>query len=235
MNLGAFSFSSAQFKNVPDASPIMAYKLFDKNNALVNPDDLQNRAVWYEHGMTKEQAFVKAFGTRLKVIINPEKAINPTVPDLLYHGKLADLKCQDTPFFIADNYGIPATYAVTFNLKDALHYGSLGKNYPDLSIFFWIDWVAIKMEKNGEAYSVEPLTGVWCVGFNQLNEIRLQSPIHWYHQRTRHQESSLKQREMLVRFEPRLQEGNKVWAIRERMGNAACSYVFDARRFEQVG
>jgi hypothetical protein len=233
MNLGAFSFLSAQLKKCPGYC-MMAYKLFDKNNTLVNPEDLQNRAVWYEHGVTKEQAFVKAFGARLPVIINPEKTSNPTVPDLLYKGKLADLKCQDTPFFIADNYGIPATYAVTFNLKDALHYGPLGKRYPDLTIFFWVDWVAVRMEKGKNIFQADPMQGVWQVSFEELDLMRLQSPIHWYHQRSRHQESNPKQQETFAQFDPRLKEGNNVWAIREYKGNAACSYVFDLRKFKRA-
>lgn len=87
----------------------------------------QNRAVWYRHGVKKEDIFVEKFGHEFDVQINPQKKNDPTVPDLIHKQNLADLKCQNTPFFFARTKGVDPTYAVTFNLKDAYNYGSWGK------------------------------------------------------------------------------------------------------------
>ncbi|MBI4790342.1 MAG: hypothetical protein HY782_25195 [Chloroflexi bacterium] len=212
----------------------MAYQLFDKDNREVTPSDLQNRAVWYVHGASREQVFVARHGKALGVALNPAKANDPTVPDLLYGGHLADLKCQDTPFFLAGHYGVEPTYAVTFNLKDALNYGRWGQNHQDFSIFYWVDWVAVRMVMNGKSYAAQPLTGVWHVRFARLDEMRRTRPIHWYNQRHRQPETDPRMQRILKQFEPRLAEGDMVWAIRGVRSNAACSYVFDVRSFERV-
>jgi len=132
----------------------MAYQLFDVNGKEVRQSDLQNRGVWYRHGVNKEDVFVEKFGTKFGVQINPQKKNDPTVPDLIYNQKLADLKCETTPFFFAFKDKIDFTYAVTFNLKDAFNYGKWGKNYETLIIFYWIDWIATRMVSNGKPYFV---------------------------------------------------------------------------------
>ncbi|HLO15794.1 MAG TPA: hypothetical protein VK206_13255 [Anaerolineales bacterium] len=212
-----------------------SYKLFDKNDNIVNPGELQNRAIWYQHGVSKEQVFVNQFGPTLDVRLNPEKEQDATLPDLLHKKHLADLKCQDTPFFRARKYQVDPTYAVTFNLKDMLQYGKFGKNYRDFTIFYWVDWVAVRMEMNNQKYSALPLSGVWRVSLSQLDQMCQSRPIHWYNQRARHYEISPQRRKLLLQFEPRLKDGENVWAIRGLGDNAACSYVFDLRDFEKVG
>lgn len=214
---------------------MIPYKLFDKNNDLVNPKELQNRAIWYQHGVSKEEVFVNQFGQKLDIQLNPEKKNDPTLPDLLHEDHLADLKCQDTPFFRAKKYGGDPTYAVTFNLKDMLQYGRFGKNYQSFTIFYWVDWVAVRMEMYDQKYIAQPLSGVWRVRFAKLDQMRHSRPIHWYNQRERHHETSPQRQEFLLQFEPRLRDGNNVWAIRGLGNNAACSYLFDLRSFEKVG
>ena len=212
----------------------MSYKLFDPSGNEVTPADLQNRAAWYVHGASKEQVFVNTHGKSLGVALNPSKLKDPTAPDLVFNGHLADLKCQDTPFFLAGRYGVDPTYAVTFNLKDALNYGRWGKNYKDLSIFYWVDWVAVRMEMSERHYIARPLTGVWHVDFVRLDEMRHTRPIHWYNQRNRQAETNPRTRQILQEFEPRLAEGDVVWAIRGTGKNAACSYVFDLNQFTRL-
>ncbi len=143
----------------------MAYQLFDPEGREVTQADLQNRAAWYDHGLTAEQVFVRRYGERLGAALNPEKRRSPTVPDLVFRGRLADLKCQNTPFFLADRYGVDPTYAVTFNLKDALAYGQWGHRYRDFHIIYWVDWVAVRMARGGRDSVVKPLSGVWAVEF----------------------------------------------------------------------
>jgi len=212
----------------------MAYQLFDANGSEVTNADLQNRAVWYRHGVRREDVFVETYGSGLGVQINPEKKRNPTVPDLLHQTHLADLKCQNTPFFHAFKVGIDPTYAVTFNLKDAYSYGKWGKNHANLVIFYWVDWAAVKMVSNGKVHTASHLTGVWKVDFSTIEELRSTSPIHWYNQRNRQYETHPDMKANLAAFEPRLVDGKNVWSIRETGINAACSYVFDLRKFERL-
>jgi hypothetical protein len=210
------------------------YLLFDENGVSVNPQALQNRAIWYEHGATQEMIFVKRYGDKLGVCINPEKRSKPTAPDLLYKNNLSDLKCQHTPLFTAGKYGIDPTFAVTFNLKDALNYGQWGHSYKNFSVFYWVHWTAVKMKMYDKTYKAKPLNGLWRVDFSKPEELRRSSPIHWYNQRNRCNEQNPPQRELLTKFEPRLQEGNIVWSIRGSQNNAACSYVFDLNTFEKI-
>jgi hypothetical protein len=116
-----------------------AYQLFDKNNNPIAFNDLQQRAAWYVQGFKREQVFVNRFGPALELQLNPKKEIDLTVPDLLYKGNLADLKCQETPFFFANRFGIDPTFAVTFNLKDALSYGKWGHGFENFTVFYWVD------------------------------------------------------------------------------------------------
>lgn len=212
----------------------MAYQLFDPYDKEVTNADLQNRSAWYRHGVKKEMVFAERFGERFKVAINPEKSRNPTVPDLIHDGHVADLKCQNTPFFFAFKVGIDPTFAVTFNLKDAYRYGKWGRDYQKMTIFYWVDWVAVKMISNGKSYSAAPLTGIWEVEYAKLEEARRSSPIHWYNQRSRQHETNPEMQKMLLDFEPRLRDGRNVWSIREAGINAACSYVFDLRNFKRL-
>jgi hypothetical protein len=101
-------------------------------------------------------------------------------------------------------------------------------------IFYWVDWAAVRMASNGKSYSTQPLSGVWKVDFSTLELLRASSPIHWYNQRNRQHESHAELKKNLAAFEPRLVDGPNVWSIREVGVNAACSYVFDLRKFEQL-
>ena len=212
----------------------MSYLLYDEDGNVTNPKELQNRAIWYQHGESREKSFVALYGDKHEVILNPNKKFDHSAPDLMFKGDLADLKCQETPIFIAGRYGLDPTYAVTFNLKDALNYGRWGNNYERLSIIYWVEWIATKMIMYGKEYRVKKLKGVWHASFQQIDEMRLKSPIHWYRQRNRTLEKNHKQSEILAKFEPRLIEGDNVWSIRGAQDNAACSYIFDLRKLKRL-
>jgi hypothetical protein len=103
------------------------------------PHNTEDRGWWYLHGETLENKFVDICQEKfnLNAQINPEKQTNKFAPDLLVNGAIADLKTQNTPFFLAGKYKIPPRYAVTFNRKDYLRYKEL---YPQIVIYFWLDW-----------------------------------------------------------------------------------------------
>jgi hypothetical protein len=212
------------------------FKLYDLYGKEVTQANVEHRAAWYALGQSRERVFVRQFGPWLGAKINPAKAYDLTVPDLAVNGSLADLKCQDKPFFSAKFYGKEPTYTVTFNLKDAYHYGPFGKGYPNMTIFYWVEWYVVKMVMldSGAVYTVPPLRGLWRVPFDKLDTLRHNQPIHWYERRGYSYEKDEIEQQRLLGFESRLEEGRNVRALRGLGDNAACSYLFDLRDFEQV-
>ncbi|MCG3776151.1 MAG: hypothetical protein JW395_3000 [Nitrospira sp.] len=212
-----------------------SYELYNANDEPIDQGDVENRATWYESGASQEEVFARRYGQTLGVCINPEKTTNPAALDLLHHGCLADLKCQQTPLFTAKrHYKIDPTYAVTFNLKDAFSYGPWGNNYPGLQIFYWVDWVSVRMVMGNNTFTAQPLQGVWRVPYATLEQKRKSAPIHWYFRRWKVPEQNPETARLLREFEPRLIEDQQVAAIRGKGANAACSYVFDLNEMERV-
>jgi hypothetical protein len=139
-------------------------------------------------------------------VINPAKAADVYAPDLIVEGHLADLKCQRTPFFKAQElYGIDPQFAVTFNTNDFERYRDA---YPSLDIYFWISWQRTEMTIRGESYSVKPMAGVWRASFPAI--------------RRRIQEQRVGAHAYLHR-------------LFDTQGNAKSSFVFDLRQFEFLG
>lgn len=160
----------------------MVYQQFDKNGNEIKHSDLQAKSLWYKDGERIEEAFVKKHGESLDLSINPEKTGNPYAPDLVYQkDKLADLKTQNTPFFKAKNlYGIDATYAVVFNRKDAVRYY---RKYPDIIIYFWVEWHSVKFKMGSNTIEVGYINGVWKIPFQNLIGLLTKAPLHEYQQR----------------------------------------------------
>ncbi|WP_286760617.1 hypothetical protein [Salegentibacter sp. UBA1130] len=175
------------------------YKLYDKNGVEVNHSDLQSKKLWCKNGEQIEEAFVEKFGDKLKLKINPEKSTNPYAPDLVYEEQiLCDLKTQNTPFFKAEKlFGIDPTYAVVFNRKDAIRYY---RKYPDIVIYFWVEWHSVKFEMSRFSKEVEYLNGVYKISFKDLIPFLKKSKEHSYQQR-----------------------------VNDRKGNAKSSFVLDLR------
>ena len=214
-----------------------SYKLYDLTGREVTPKEVESRSLWYELGESGEFAFVAKFGDQLNVKINPEKSHNPSEPDLECHGNLADLKIQTTPFFQSSRYGMNPQNTVTFNLKDAWEYGAPGKDYKNFTIFYWVKWLAIHGVGRNWNTKVEPLSGVWRIPFEQLDEVRKSAPVHWYVRRgqgTPEPRQDAAQR--LLKFEPRLfcEERKVAMSLRGYGGNAACSYLLNLDNFERV-
>ena len=163
--------------------------------------------MWVIEWRKQEDAFVEEVAPRLNIeaIINPEKQTNPYAPDLLVNGELADLKCQQTPFFKSYVlYKIPNQYAVTFNKKDFLSYK---EKYPSIVIYYWLNWTEISKSIRDIVYTVKPMTGIWRVDFSYLQEIieNQQTHLHTYKRR-----------------------------VGDSLGNALNSYVLDVRKFQNL-
>lgn len=171
----------------------MGYNLYDKFGKVINHNNLQDKTTWCKEGFKTEEVFIEIYGKKLQLQINPEKDHNPYAPDLaeIVTRKLADLKVQNTPFFKAQNlYNIPPTFAVVFNLKDKLRYE---KYYPQIDIYFWIDWVAVTFEMGSFKIRVNPLYGVFKISFQLLLKILKNAPLHSYAQRRNDTKGNAKQ------------------------------------------
>lgn len=161
----------------------MGYKLFDVNGIEILHHDLQDKCQWCHDGEQTEEAFVRLYGAGLGLVINPAKKDNPYAPDLVNvnNGNEADLKFQGTPFFKSFSlYGIDPTYAVVFNLKDSQRYL---RHYPEIEIYFWINWQAVRFEMGRTLISVKPLNGVWMTPFRDMYNYLSICNIHSYNQR----------------------------------------------------
>lgn len=97
----------------------------------------------------------------LNVEINPAKSTDPTAPDLLVNGRIADLKVQNTPFFSASSYSMNPQFTVTFNRKDYERYDAM---YPEIEVYFWINWTQLSWKN----YSVKELNSVFKADFSAL-------------------------------------------------------------------
>lgn len=130
----------------------------------------EDKRWWVTEYRKQEDVFVQEIAPQLglKAIINPRKETNPYVPDLIVDGRIADLKCQITPFFKSKSfYGIPNQYAITFNQKDYINYST---NYPDIVIYFWVNWKTTSLQIGNDLYKVKPMEGIWRAEFTKIQK-----------------------------------------------------------------
>jgi len=180
----------------------MTYELYTQDGQVIKQGDIQDKMSWCRRGETLEDEFLRVYGDRLKLKLNPAKKEKPTVPDFIYipGNRIADLKTVNTPFFSARRYGVDPQYAVTFNKKDLEYYR---RCYSDILLYFSIDWIATKLVIKGcKIYTVEPMVGVWGIRFCNIQKLCCPENLHEY----------------------KLRIGDKV--------NATHSYVLDLRRNE---
>jgi hypothetical protein len=147
----------------------------DNRNAVV-PHDTEDKGWWLRHGEKLETRFVDLCREKLGLDarINPDKALDPTVPDLIVEGLLADLKTQNTPFFTAGRYGLDPRFAVTFNRKDYERYKKL---YPEVIVYFWLDWTQTEWKDS----HVDYYGGFFRLPFSTLSQlIEKGAPEHQY-------------------------------------------------------
>lgn len=101
----------------------------------------ENRSEWYSLGEERENLFIKEYGERLELIINPSKVKYKTAPDLysLKDCRSAELKVQFEPFFKSQSiFNIDPQFAWTFNQNDLLDYAiTKDDNFP---IYIWVKY-----------------------------------------------------------------------------------------------
>ena len=146
----------------------------NRNDSVVH--DTEDKGWWCQHGVQLERAFVGLCKSHLMIdaMENPEKETNLFAPDLIVEGIVSDLKVQNTPFFVSRRYGLDPRRAVTFNRKDYERYKAL---YPDINIYFWVDWVQTE-SKYGH---VDYLAGIYRLPFADVARmIEAGAPEHGY-------------------------------------------------------
>ena len=185
-------------------------KMYDILGNEVTNQDLQNKGTWCKHGVNKENTFINLHGHQLRLIINPEKSRDIYAPDLtdLTGQDLADLKTQNTPFFTAIKYGYSPQTTVTFNKKDADRYRV---KYPNIDIYFWVEWVAVKYFKNSTNkyypdtdIQVVPMYGIWKVSFKDLDAIINKAPTHSYSKRVNDNKGNAKESYLINLMHPKI-------------------------------
>jgi len=141
------------------------------------PHNTEDKNWWLLHGVGLENRFIRICNEKLNLdaLINPEKKNNPYAPDLIVNKRIADLKTQNTPFFTSTRYKIEPRFAVTFNRKDYERYKTL---YPDIDIYFWVDWI----QTEWRGIKVDYLGGIFTLPFKSVQEIieNENAPEHHY-------------------------------------------------------
>ncbi|WP_312422101.1 hypothetical protein [Anaerospora hongkongensis] len=151
----------------------------------------EDKQWWIDnYGLPREEYFIENIAPSVegvKVLLNPEKNVNPYAPDLITpEGKIADLKCQTTPFFkVKELFNLDPQFTVSFNKKD---YERYSQNYPNIVVVFWVNWVetSYTQKGNGKIYTVKPMNGIWSCELNSINNWVKNSrvPLHKYYNRT---------------------------------------------------
>lgn len=153
--------------------------------------DTEDRAYWYGLGCREEADFCAGPAIRagLQVRVNPVKARNPKVIDLIRirtdgSEGYADLKTQRTPFFTARRYGHDPALTVTFNLKDLRHYE---RRYPQADVIYHVCWTQTELALRGgpEVLRVPVVEGVWLTSVPQIRALigAGRAPVHAYQHR----------------------------------------------------
>jgi hypothetical protein len=140
------------------------------------PSNTEDKLAWVRYGEVLEQRFIEtAQALGYDIRLNPEKSRDPTVPDLLWDSRIADLKQNCEPFFKSrELYGVDPGFVWSFNLKDFDRYTRL---YPGIRVLFWSQREAC------QAYGVSlpALKGCWTATLDEIRaQIETGTPVHEY-------------------------------------------------------
>lgn len=129
-----------------------------------------DKADFYAYGTAKERLFVRMIAPKygLSAEIHPAKESDKYHPDLLVDGKIADLKAKEEPFFMAlDMFKIDPQYCVSFDVHDMERYAKL---FPEIEIYFWVNWSVVVKEFRGWTYRVDQVNSVWVGTLDEINQ-----------------------------------------------------------------
>ena len=168
--------------------------------------DNQDKDSWCRVGEKQEREFVvdRLFRLGIGGFVNTEKIIDPFTHDLQVMFK-SDLKSVRTPLFKAQElYGLDPQYTVTFNDKDAVRYR---KYYPNIVVFFDVNWSVTSKEIKGHIYTVQPMHETYAGFLDDISRAVKDagSLQHAYRQR-----------------------------VDDASGNAKSSWVFDVRKLHKL-
>jgi len=168
--------------------------------------DTEDKKAWCSSAEEQERNFVVDRLFRLGVggFVNTDKLTDPFTHDLQVMLR-SDLKSVSTPLFKAlDLYGIDPQYAVTFNDKDIKRYRSL---YPNIVVFFDVNWSVTSMEIGDSRYAVEPMHETYAGFLGDIKRAIKSSGSHQHHYQKR---------------------------VDDVSGNAKSSWVFDVRNLHKL-
>lgn len=147
---------------------------------MKRPEDTEDKAAWCAWGEEQELLFLsqqwRFFDGREPFSENPDKLHDKRAIDFVYRDGLADLKCQDTPFFMArKHYDVDPQFAASFNDKDLEHYAGARP-----IVIFWLRW---KDKLEGYGIRVRPMEGVFILDYEELDVAAAETVPHVYERR----------------------------------------------------
>jgi hypothetical protein len=149
------------------------------------PYDTEGKDWWTDYGTELERRFLEEVAPKLRLPFrrNPDKEHDPTLPDFLVGEELADLKCQNTPFFKARQlYGLEPATTVTFNVKD---YDRYLRRWPEIWVYFYVRWETLCYRDGPQTITVPFVHGVWRARIGCIRELveSGRAPRHPYRRR----------------------------------------------------
>ena len=155
--------------------------------------DKDDKSYWVEKGREDENTFcidvAPLYG--LKVWINPEKKGDVYANDLKFLKENTvqdgDLKCINTPFFLADRHGVPAYHCATLNHIDYIRYMSKFW-FSNMYIFFWVNWP----ESVGYGRHIHPKKGLYASSIKYIDKLITSRKTGFIEYKTRKQTKDFK-------------------------------------------
>lgn len=167
----------------------------------------EDKQAWCLAAEIEERRFVEERLPELGLTgeINPAKKFDKYAHDMFVNGWPADLKSQKTPLFKArELFGLDPQYVVSFNENDGKRYSD---NYPNIMVFFDVDWQETTRFIGGRLYEVEPFRATYAALLDSV----------W-----RAIESD------------GLQKHDYLNRVDDVLGNAKSSWIFDVRRLHRL-
>lgn len=147
----------------------------------MNPAEANNKQACVKYGQKKEREFLELIRHQGIDIYGISLLGLKYEPDFQQYGKLAELKTQETPFFMAqERYGLDPQYCVSFNRYDYERYSA---DYPGLLIYFWVKWETLEAHIGQRTFVLRPLHGIWLLTAERMHLLVGKAKEHFYKER----------------------------------------------------